>query len=173
MDLFVALIGLVVLFAGRNLFWLVVGLVGFLLGMGVGEAWFGDQPAWVIALAALLLGALGAVLALVLQRFAIALVGFFAAGYIALAVASQLGYTSVPPLVPFGAGLVGAVITALLTDWAIIVLTALVGAAAVVSALDFAPALKGLAFVVLSLIGGLVQYGMMGRRRINRGDVKK
>lgn len=172
MELVVVAIGLVVLLVGRNLFWLVVGLVGFLLGVGLGELWFVDQPTWLIAMAALLLGVLGAVVALVFERFAIALAGFYAAGYIALAVAGQLGYESVSVFVPLGAGLIGALVTALLTDWAIIVLTALVGSAAVVSAFDLGARLEALAFVALALTGGLVQYAIRGRHRRHRAGMK-
>ncbi|MGD8831049.1 MAG: hypothetical protein PVF57_10640, partial [Pseudomonadales bacterium] len=146
-------------------FWLAVGLVGFLFGVELGGAWFADQSDWIITLAAVGLGVLGMVMAIVLERVAIALAGFYAAAYVALIVGRLSGHEVLPFFVPIAAGVVGAIATALLTDPAIIALTALFGSAAAASAMDLDPIPRALAFAALALLGSLAQYAVLVRRR--------
>jgi len=49
------IVGLAVLLLGRRLFWLFVGAVGFLAGLQWARPVLGDQPEWVIVVAALVL----------------------------------------------------------------------------------------------------------------------
>src|SRR6185295_19307424 len=75
--------GALLLIAGRRLFWLFVGLVGFFTVY----RWFAPYPAgpspsgrWLVAILA---GLLGIVLAIFLQRLAVALAGFLVGGWFA------------------------------------------------------------------------------------------
>src|SRR5437867_3046454 len=83
-----SLIGLVVgtllLLFGRQLFWLFVGLIGFAAGLQLAPLLLPGTSEVVVFIAAVLLGLAGAVLAILLQKVAIALAGFVAGGYIAL-----------------------------------------------------------------------------------------
>src|SRR5689334_3494754 len=81
------LLGGVVLLAGRRLYWLLVAIAGFLAGMLIVDAEFTGQPAWVTLLVACGIGILGALVALLLQRLAFALMGLFTGAYLGLAVA--------------------------------------------------------------------------------------
>ena len=70
------LIGIVILFFGRKLFWLCVAAVGFAVGVEIAPQLF-HEPSTVLALViAIVFGVLGALLALFLQKVAIAVLGF-------------------------------------------------------------------------------------------------
>jgi hypothetical protein len=61
---------------------------------------------------------------------------------------------------------VGAIVAALVLDWAIIILSSLMGAGLVAEGLALAPPWSAAAFVVLALIGVLIQGRTMTRRPI-------
>src|SRR5438132_12657733 len=83
-----ALIGAVILFFGRKLFWLCVAAVGFAAGVEIAPHLV-HEPSPLLALAvALVLGLIGALLALFLQKVAIAVLGFLAGGKLAGAIAA-------------------------------------------------------------------------------------
>src|ERR1700730_12535072 len=83
-----ALIGAVILLFGRKLFWLCVAAVGFAAGVEFAPH-FVHEPSTLIMLAfAIVLGLIGAVLALFLQKVASAIAGFLAGGNLALAMAA-------------------------------------------------------------------------------------
>jgi hypothetical protein len=66
------ILGLAVLVLGRKLFWLFVGVAGFVFGLNLAtELLGGEQADWLILAAGLAVGLLGAVVAIVVQRIAI------------------------------------------------------------------------------------------------------
>ena len=75
------LLGIVLLILGRKLFWLFVGVAGFLVGMEIAER-FVTGPEGMKLLIAIAAGILGAVIAIFLQKVAIAIAGFVIGGYI-------------------------------------------------------------------------------------------
>src|SRR6266404_9346800 len=83
-----ALIGVVILFFGRRLFWLCVAAVGFAAGVELAPHLI-HEPTPLLALTfALVLGFVGALLAIFLQKIAIAVAGFLAGGKLAGAIAA-------------------------------------------------------------------------------------
>jgi histidinol-phosphate aminotransferase len=84
------LVGLILLAAGRRLFWLAVAAAGFLFGLGLAGAWLEAQSGGLAFLLALGVGLLGALVALFLQRIAIGVAGFLIGSYL------------IPPLQSFG-----------------------------------------------------------------------
>ena len=70
-----------------------------------------------------------------------------------------------PAATPYIAGLIGALLAALLGDWTLIVLSALAGAAAIVSVFVLQPQVEAAGFLALALAGVLVQRNMLARRR--------
>src|SRR5512143_3113043 len=123
---------------GRRLFWLFVAVVGFLSGVALGPRLFPEASQTLTLLVALGLGVLGAVLTLVFKRLAVGLAGFLIGGYIGLMLGGslQLNVGSLPSWFFFlVGGIIGAVLVAALFDWALIILSAITGAALVVSAL--------------------------------------
>jgi hypothetical protein len=156
------LVGLALVLLGRKLFWLFVGVVGFLVGMRFGAQLVAGQSEIVILTIAIGLGLLAAVLAIVLQRVAVALAGGLAGGMLAMRLAVLLGITAEAVGWIFFA--VGAVLAAILVsvvfDWALIVLSALIGASIVSDVLPFDPTARFISMIVLFIIGVVVQASL-------------
>jgi hypothetical protein len=160
-------IGTLLLILGRKLFWVFVGAVGFLVGFNLATRYLAGQPDWVILLIALFVGFLGAGLAVVLQRVAVVVAGFFAGGYLALEMIALLGLGSSEfSWVPFiFGGIAGALLLSIFFDWALILLSSLAGASLVAQALPQLVAINQnavtLIFVALVVVGCLIQAGLM------------
>ena len=126
--------GLVVLLAGRRLFWLVAGLVAFLFATSVMGQLLGDS------LLALIVGiAAGVVLAYLAIKFVkiVAYIMGGMAGAVALpAILSPLAIGSVYWLIALIGAAIGVALIAFAFDWGLIIVTALAGASAVVSTVD-------------------------------------
>ena len=104
-------------------------------------------------------GILGAILGIFIQRLAFAIGGFFAGGYLALSIAARMNLGGEPNLWMIGGGIVGAIIAALVMDWAIIVLSSLAGAAAILTPFHtkLDDRLHPVLFLVLAVIGIVFQ----------------
>jgi len=159
------LLGCTVLLAGRNIFWLFIAVIGFLLGTELAQLWLADQPLWLVLAAGIVLGLAGAVLAVVYERVAFALAGFYAVAFLVITHADKPGFVNMPAYMPYVAGAFGALLAVLLTDWTIIVLSALAGAAAIVSVFALQTLVETVSFLALAVIGILVQWSLFTRRR--------
>ena len=165
------LVGLVLLGYGRRLYWAFVAGVGFLTGLLLGPQVLPDRPNWVILLVALALALVGAVLAVVAKKVMIAVVGFFAGGGIGLMLLRQHGVAGEVPgwIVYVVAGIVGLLLTRLLFEGALILLSSLAGAGLLVAGVeDFVALSSGLAvllIIALALIGIIVQVSSGRPRR--------
>src|SRR5262249_30713369 len=120
-------LGIVVLLFGRMLYWAFIAIAGFLAGMMLADAWLADKEQWIRILAAVAAGVVGAVLGIFIQRLAFAIGGFFAGAYLALAIAAQMHAPGDANIWWIAGGVLGAIIAALVMDWAIIVLSSLAG----------------------------------------------
>ena len=162
------ILGLVLLLFGRKLYWAFIAIAGFLLGMALGAEWLADKEQWVRILAAVLAGLAGAVLAIVVQRLAFAIGGFFAGGYLAMSLAARLSNGGDPhsQIWMIVGGIIGAIVAAMVLDWAIIVLSSLAGAVAILS--PFAPKMSDqvltLVFLLITVIGIVIQSGQLAGR---------
>ncbi len=147
------LFGTVLLFWGRRLYWLFVAIAGFLVGAQLSAAMLSEQTEIIRVLAAVATGILGALLAMLAQRVGFALAGLYAGGYLALSLAAATGSLD-NPLLWFGiGGLIGVILAAALMDWAVIILSSLVGAGAIITALGLSPTVSAAAFIALAAIG--------------------
>lgn len=157
--------GILVMLAGRRLYWVFVSGLGFLTAFALMARLMADQTEWVVALLALIAGAIGAMLAVFLQRLVIGITGFLAGGY-ALAYLSEIlaSRASLPEWLPFLiGGILGAMLITTLFDWGLILLSALIGATLVVQALQIDPWLKAPLFVGLTLLSVLFQAPGLSR----------
>jgi hypothetical protein len=156
------LMGVIVLLFGRTLYWVFVAIVGFLIGMEMANVWMQGQEDWVRLLVAVGAGVLGAIIGIFVQRLAFAIGGFFAGGYLAVIFAARFNLGGDQNLWMIVGGIIGAIIAALVMDWAIIVLSSLAGAAAILSPFQtkLDPRLSGAIFVALVIVGIVFQ----GRR---------
>jgi len=155
--------GLLLVFFGRKLFWIFVGIVGFLVGIRFGSELARGQPEIMLLLIAVGIGLVGAILAVVLERVAIALAGALSGGLLALRVAEILGVATAPTSwVTFLIGAVlAAVLVSLLFDWALIVLSALMGATLLAEAVPLNQSMELLAVALLAMAGILVQARLL------------
>lgn len=159
MHIYNILAGIILLLFGRKLFWIFLGIAGFLVGMKIAPLFFGDQPQWIQLAIAIGMGCLGALLTILSQRIAFAIGGFFAGMYLALAISRFFGVADSNTLfyLAVGTGLVGAIIAMLIMDTAITLLACLVGAGAVVGELSLSPLLNILVFLLLAGAGFVFQ----------------
>jgi Domain of unknown function (DUF4203) len=154
-------LGLLLLILGRKMFWLGVAILGFFFGMAVAGTVLVDQPAWVTLLVGLGAGLLGGLLAMLAQRVAFAIAGGYAGAYLALSAAAALGFGGHRTLWVVAGGVIGAVLAARIMDWALIALTSLVGAGAIVNAVSLGQTTGALLFVGLTVVGMAVQRKLM------------
>src|SRR6266550_4531867 len=165
-----ALIGAVILFFGRKLFWLCVAAVGFAAGVEIAPHLV-HEPSPLLALAvALVLGLIGALLALFLQKVAIAVLGFLAGGKLAgsIAAAFFVHYAQYSTVIFVIGGVVGAILLLALFDWALIVVSSLIGAHLIQSAIVLPASGSTIVFIGLAVLGILVQAASL---RGSRGTI--
>lgn len=156
------LVGIAVLFLGRRIFWLFVAAVGFILGLALVVDLLPGQPDWVILVAALVLGLVGALVAVIAQKIAIVIAGFFMGGYALLWLLQLFSLTPdrLDWLIFIIGGIVGAILVQFLFDAALIVLSALAGATLIAQVTNFSPPVTAVLFVVLLALGIIVQAQM-------------
>lgn len=175
MDILYVVIGILLLLLGRRLFWLFVGVVGFITGMNLATQYLAGESTWIILVAGLVAGLIGAVLAVLFQRIAVALAGFLAGSYLATYLLATLGVDmgQFAWIVSIIGGIIGAVLVFVLFDWALILLSSLVGASLVAPALTPEPQAQTVLFVVLAVIGVVVQAGLLWREPAGRRTVRR
>jgi hypothetical protein len=154
------------LLMGRRLFWLFVGLIGFITGVHLASRFFPGQPEWMIVAIALMAAILGVLIALFLQWLAVGLAGFLAGAYIVVSLLHVMGWgTQMDWLLFFIGGILGTLLTIFLFDWALMIPSSLVGAGLVTETLHADYWVKALLFVVLLIAGIVVQSGLMKGKR--------
>jgi hypothetical protein len=165
MDILTVIAGILLLLLGRHLFWLFVGIIGFIAGMNLATQYLTALPDWVIIVVGLVAGLIGAVLAVLFQRIAVAVAGFLAGSYLAAYLMASLGVdmAQFEGIVTIIAGILGAILVFVLFDWALILLSSLVGSSLIVPALTADSQLQLVLFLVLAVFGILVQAGMLKR----------
>lgn len=161
------IVGLALLFAGRKLFWLAVASIGFIAGMKLATIFIEVQSESTLILISMGIGILSAMAAIVVQKVAVALAGFAAAGYGAFIGMKRLGLDFgemnwIPILL---LGLIGVFVAAIVFGWTLILLSSLVGAYLIVSQLHMNHLLDGTLFVVLSVAGIVIQAKSRKKKR--------
>ncbi len=161
------LIGVVILLFGRKLFWLCVAAIGFAAGVELAPHLVQDPSALLSLTIALLLGIIGALLALFLQKIAIAVLGFLAGGKLAGAIAAAffVHYAQHSTIIFVVGGVIGAILLLVLFDWALIVVSSLIGAHLIVYQSTIALPQSGsiILFIGLAVVGILVQAASLRR----------
>src|SRR5438094_7118772 len=155
-----ALFGIVILLFGRKLFWLCVAAVGFVAGVELAPHLVNEPSALLALTVAIVLGLIGALLALFLQKVAIAVLGFLAGGKLAGAIAAAflIHYGQHSTIIFLVGGIVGAILLLALFDWALIVVSSLIGSHLIVyqGAIVLPQSGSLIVFVGLAVIGMLV-----------------
>ncbi|MFH1208465.1 MAG: DUF4203 domain-containing protein [Candidatus Omnitrophota bacterium] len=130
---------LMLLFFGRKLFWLFVGIAGFLYGSGIVAQYFPSPSGLASIVVGTVCGTVCALIAPYFQRVLVAVAGFIAGSYAALWLfgwwtPSELSGTGI---VFLAGGVLGFLLAWWLLDAALTVLSALLGAVLLVQAIPF------------------------------------
>ena len=162
------LIGSVILFFGRRIFWLCVAAVGFAAGIQVAPHLM-HEPTPILQLSiAVVFGFIGALLALFLQKIAIAVAGFLAGGKLAMSlvtafIAEGARYPGITFII---GGIIGAILLLALFDWALIVMSSVVGAYLIGHTVTLPPTGATILFVGLAALGIVVQAAALRRSAV-------
>jgi hypothetical protein len=145
-----------------------VAAVGFAAGFELAPRLFHEPTPLLMLTIALVLGFIGALLAVFLQKVAIAIAGFLGGGKLATALAAAFfiehaHYFAITFLI---GGILGALVLLMLFDWALIFLSALVGAHLIQRTIALPAAGQTILFIVLAAVGVLVQVGMLRRTAV-------
>lgn len=153
------LVGIALLFAGRRLFWFFVGAVGFIAGMQWGSVVLGRQSEIIELLFAVGIGLVCALLALLLQRVAVAVAGGAVGGMFAMHLAAIAGMTGQNnQILAFVIGAVlAAVLVSLLFDWALIIFSSLAGGSLLAQLFLHGRRLEIVAALILCIVGIVFQ----------------
>ncbi|MBX3747990.1 MAG: DUF4203 domain-containing protein [Verrucomicrobiae bacterium] len=158
-------LGGAMLVLGRRLFWVFVVGTGFILGARLATELLGESAGWGWLAAVLGAGLLGALLALLAQKVAVAVAGFLAGGYLAHALVLHYRWDEAPPWVAFVVGgAVGSFLLMVLFDWALIAISSLTGAAVITEQIPVEPPWPVAVFLGLLVLGLAVQARGMRRR---------
>lgn len=165
--------GLVLLFFGRRLFWLFVAVVGFMAGWYfAAQLWHHHSSPESQVVVALVCGLIGLVLALVAQKLAVAMAGFYVGFHV---VANLLAWNpgALHPgqlLVLVVAGVIAAILALMLFDIALILLSAIAGAGLIVDnvPLHLGADARLVALVLLAVFGAAVQAHLLRRYPVRR-----
>ena len=159
-------LGIILLTTGRKLYWLFVGVVGFVIGLALATQYIELDPPWLIYIVAFVAGLIGAVLGIYAQKFAIALVGFIVGGYGAIYLAGLFGIKAEPFnwMAFIIGGIVGLLLVASIFDWALFILSAWAGSTLITRTLTegvgMNETLALVLFFILFVVGIIFQAGI-------------
>lgn len=165
MNLLFIAAGLVLLFLGRKLFWLFVAIVGFLLGTFFVPQLLPGQPQSVIITISLIMGLVGILFAVLLQKMAVGVAGFIAGGYIvySLMINQSVDAGQMQWLAVLAGAIIGAVLAGSMFDWALIFLTSASGAILMTQGIGLTSPVSIFVLIGLLFIGILVQGNIRTR----------
>ena len=157
------LIGIAALILGRRLFWMATGVTGFILGLTLVSQLSGQLPDLLILIIALVTGVLGALAAILVQKIAVSVAGFFLGGYSAFSLLEILEYDAGAGswLLFIAGGIIGIILALSLLEIALILLSTLAGAILIVQATDFSPLVSIILFLGLLIVGLTIQTKML------------
>jgi len=157
------ILSLLFMFLGRQLFWLFVGGIGFVYGMEIAVKFFPQQADWVTIVGGLILGLVGLLVAIFLQRVAVAVIGFLAGMFIAFHLSTTLNLSINFPLWLFliSGGIIGLILIFILFDWTLIIVSSMLGAFFIVQNINLNEQVLILIFTILMAAGVAVQGSML------------
>jgi hypothetical protein len=149
---------------GRRLYWLFVAGVGFVVVMGLATEYLDNSEEWMMLALAIVAGVVGALLAIFLQKLAVALAGFAAAAYFARELVQYFGFDgNMEMVVALVAGVLGAVLASVLFDWTLILLSSMAGAVLLVETFKLEDTAALVVMVVVAVAGVSIQANMLRR----------
>lgn len=148
--------GAILLFLGRELNFVFAGGIAALYGYRLAPRLPADWPAWSNIAFIAGLGVIAAAIPIINEKFGYYLSGFLGGGYFLVEYLAP-GDSSLP-LIPFFVGsLIGALAMGLLTEWAMMIISSVVGAFFIVDLFTLRREVEMMISGGLFLIGALVQ----------------
>jgi hypothetical protein len=142
--------------------------VGFAAGVEIAPLLVNDSSSLLALVIALVFGLIGALIALFLQKVAIAILGFLAGGKLATAIAAAffVHYSQYSALIFVAGGILGAILLLALFGWALIVVSSFIGAYLIESAIVLPPTGSTVVLLGLAILGIFVQAASFRRTAI-------
>lgn len=157
-------IGGILLFLGHELNFLFAGAMAALLGFRLTPLLPAQWPAWADIVFVIGLGVVAAIVVLLNERLGYFVSGFLAGGL--FLVEYYAPNTLTVPLLPFlVGGIIGALVIGIFTDWALILVTAGIGAAYILNLFTLDPMLEILIGAGLFIVGALTQVIIMQQQK--------
>ena len=160
------------LMLGRRLYWLFVAGVGFVVTKHLATQHFDTPEEWLPLALAVIAGLAGALFAIFLQKLAITIAGFTSAAFFAYVVAENIGLSTENPqaalLVALLVGVLGAIFSRTLFDWALILLSSLTGSWFLLDPFELEPMLYPVVLMIVAVAGISIQANMLHRDRGKR-----
>jgi hypothetical protein len=153
-------------------------------GLYISATYFPAQEPWQRLVVALVAGILGAILAVSLQKVAVAVAGFLVGGYGLLTLLQAFGLqlggagqitdgNNLVWIIFVVGGVVGAILVVVLFEWALIGLSAWAGATLITQALDLRSGLSALVFLALLILGVIIQVATDQMEKRSRAKKEK
>lgn len=151
-------VGAVLLLWGRRLYWLALGGLGFVIGLGLARQYL-NVDAGVELIVAVVAGLAGAFLAVVAQKIAVTIGGFGIGAVLAYSLASPWKADLDTGIwwIAFLGAVVGVCFSAFLFEAALIVVSSLVGALLITQGLYLTDVQESWGILVLLAVGVLAQ----------------
>lgn len=154
------IIGGILLFLGRELNFIFAGAMAGLLAYRLTPLLPPTWPAWSDAAFMIALGLIAAILVLIHERAGYFLSGFLAGGFFLVEYYAPNVLTV--PLLPFiVGGVIGSLVLGLLTEWALILVSAAIGASYLLNLFVLDPTAEILVGAGLFIVGALTQVIIM------------
>ncbi|MGE0267033.1 MAG: hypothetical protein AB7S78_01075 [Candidatus Omnitrophota bacterium] len=151
-------VGGLLIISGRNLFWLFVGVAGFLSGYNLAASMLAGSDPLLLVFWGALAGLTGVFFAVVMQRLAVVVAGFLTGGLIAIDVFTRvLDWTSGWVLWSLLGACIGAAAGGLFFDWTLVILSSLLGAGMIVRSFMLNPETEIILFTGLFAVGLMLQ----------------
>ncbi|MBD3264862.1 MAG: hypothetical protein GF375_07145 [Candidatus Omnitrophica bacterium] len=166
-------LGILLILGGRKIFWLFVGVFGFLSGFELASYLFSHSSIWLAFSVSLAAGAIGVFLAIFFQKIAVVTGGFLGGGYLSLMASQQfMHFHQAPLLIFFLGGLIGALLILSVFDWALIIISSLAGSLLLSQNQIFSREVNNLIFLFSALAGIIVQSCCLPRARMKQKNEK-
>lgn len=156
--------GFIFLFFGRKLFWFLIGAMGFYLGLVFATSYLQAGDDWHGILIALCCGVAGVIFLYAIQKIALSILGFATGVFFTFNIIQHFRYTFHWWLLLIG-GIIGIIIAASFFQVALILLSSLFGSYLVIRELPPDFSFRTVLYVVLAILGFLVQYSMKKKKK--------
>jgi hypothetical protein len=160
------LIGVALLLAGRRLFWLMIGGIGFIGGLALSTILFHGSSTEVQLIVALAAGIAGVLLAIFIQHSAIWLIGFVAGGFLLVAVAhmfsANVWFIYVIAFVM--GGFLGALLISMMFELALVLLSSAIGSILITQSLITENSITSTVLLIVLFVFGVVFQNIKRRK---------